>query len=307
MSYTGLISKMITFVALMLVGYVGARKKMLDKAFARSLSQLLMNLFLTCTVLNSVISDRPDLSSGELGHVLLMLSIMVLLSYIMAAIAARILPFRNENTPIFELLLGVSNITFIGLPVLQSLYDASAVLYCALTCIPFNVVLYTYGVWRLKSGKKLGGGMHLKDALTIPLIATFVALIIFAFDIKIPSVLADFIGSTSAATMPVSMIVIGATLGNVKLIDTFKEKRVYLLALMRLVVFPAIVWLIMSNLTANQTLLSTCVILAGCPSAVVITVFSLQYDYDAEFASKGILATTVMSMVTLPIWAMILG
>ena len=59
MDLMSLISKMITFIALMLVGYIGARRKLLDNAFARALSQLVMNLFLTCTVINSVISERP--------------------------------------------------------------------------------------------------------------------------------------------------------------------------------------------------------------------------------------------------------
>ena len=62
MDLMSLISKMITFIALMLVGYIGARRKLLDNAFARALSQLVMNLFLTGTVINSVISERPELT-----------------------------------------------------------------------------------------------------------------------------------------------------------------------------------------------------------------------------------------------------
>lgn len=308
MSFSGLISKMVTFIALMLVGYISARRKVLDKAVARSMSNLVMNVFLSCTVLNSVISNRPDISGENLIHALIVLSVMIILAYLLAAIIARLPRLNDENAPIFELLMSAMNTMFIGLPVIQSLYNSStAVLYCALGCIPFNVLMYTYGVWRLKSGKKLGGGLRLKDALTVPLIATFIALIIFMFDIKVPAVISELISSTSAATMPLSMIVIGATLGDVKLTDTFREKRVWLLCLLRLVVIPGITWLILRMMTSDAELLAASIIMAACPSAVAVTVLALQYDYDATFTSKGILATTFLSMITLPVWALILG
>lgn len=309
MELMSLISKMITFIALMLVGYVGARRGLLDSAFARALSRLVMNVFLTCTVINSVLSERPELSGGQLLHVIAMLSLMMALAFVGAWLCVKLFRMKDDNAPVFELLTGVMNTMFIGLPLVQSLYGAAAVLYCALSCIPFNVLVYSYGVWRLKHGKQLdgGSGMRVSDVLTVPLFATLVALVIFFFDLKLPAVLTDLIGSTSAATMPVSMIVIGATLGGIPLTEAFCEKRVYLLCALRLVVLPALTWLVLGALTRNEILLKTCVIVSACPSAVVVTVMALQYDYDASFSSKGILVTTVLSMITLPIWALILG
>lgn len=309
MDLMNLISKMITFIVLMLVGYIGARRKLLDNTFARALSKLVMDLFLTCTIINSVISERPALSSDQLLHVMAILSLTMVIIYGGAAVFTKLLRIKGENAPVFELLVSVTNNMFIGLPIVQGLYGATAVLYCALSCIPFNILLYSYGVWRLKSGRQLADkeGMRVRDVLTIPLIATLAALVIFIFDIKLPMVLTDLITSTSAATMPVSMIVIGATLGGIPLTEAFREKQVYLICALRLVVLPILTWLILGALTQDTLLLKTCVILSACPSAVVVTVLTLQYDYDASFASKGILVTTVLSMLTLPIWALILG
>ena len=308
MDLMSLISKMITFIALMLVGYVGARRRLFDGAFARSLSQLVMNVFLTCTVINSVLSERPEFYGGQLLHVLLMLTLAMLITYCGAAACTRLFRIKGVNAPVFELLVGVPNNMFIGLPLLQGLYGTTAVLYCALSCIPFNVLFYSYGVWRLKSCKELtGGGIRVQDVLTVPFAATLVALVIFILDISLPTVLTDLISSASDATMPLSMIVIGATLGGIPLTEAFREKQAYLLCALRLAVLPAIAWLILGALTQNALLLKTCVILAACPSAVVVTVLALQYDYDASFSSKGILVTTVLSMITLPVWALILG
>ncbi len=309
MDFSPLFAKLLTFITLMLAGYAGARKKILCPGFAKSLSWLVMDVFLSCTILNSVTSGSLDISGAQLVKVILLLSLVMLISYAFGALVARVFFKGRENTPVFELLISVMNNIFIGLPIAEALYGATAVLYCALSCIPYNLLLYSYGVWRLRSGKALGGGaaFKIKDVFTVPLFATLAALLIFIFDIQLPYILRELISTTASATMPASMIVIGATLGGVKIADGFKERYVYLIGLMRLVIVPAAVWFIVGLLSTDAMLVATCTIIAACPSAVVVSILALQNDYDAAFSSNAVLVTTALSMVSLPVWVYILG
>ena len=309
MDFSPLFAKLLTFIVLMLVGYAGARKKILCPGFAKSLSWLVMDVFLSCTILNSVISGDLDISGAQLVKVILLLSLVILISYAFGALSARIFFRGRENAPVFELLISVMNNIFIGLPVAEALYGSIAVLYCALSCIPYNLLLYSYGVWRLRSGKALDGdaAFKIKDVLTVPFFATLAALLVFIFNIQFPYILRELISTTANATMPASMIVIGATLGNVKIADGFKEHYVYLVSLMRLIIIPAAVWFIVGLLSTDATLVSTCTIIAACPSAVVVSILALQNDYDAAFSSNAVLVTTALSMLSLPVWVYILG
>ena len=309
MDFSPLFAKLLTFIALMLAGYAGARKNILCPGFAKSLSWLVMDVFLSCTILNSVTSGDLDISGAQLVKVILLLCLVMLISYAFGALGARIFFKGRENTPVFELLISVMNNIFIGLPIAEALYGATAVLYCALSCIPYNLLLYSYGVWRLRSGKALDGGaaFKLKDVFTVPLFATLAALLIFIFDIQLPYILRELISTTASATMPASMIVIGATLGGVKIADGFKQRYVYLIGLMRLVIVPAAVWFIVGLLSTDAMLVATCTIIAACPSAVVVSILALQNDYDAAFSSNAVLVTTALSMVSLPVWVYILG
>lgn len=309
MDFSPLFAKLLTFITLMLAGYAGARKKILCPGFAKSLSWLVMDVFLSCTILNSVTSGDLDISGTQLVKVILLLSLVMLISYAFGALAARVFFKGRENTPVFELLISVMNNIFIGLPIAEALYGATAVLYCALSCIPYNLLLYSYGVWRLRSGKALGGGaaFKLKDVFTVPLFATLAALLIFIFDIQLPYILRELISTTASATMPASMIVIGATLGGVKIADGFKQRYVYLISLMRLIIVPAAVWFIVGLLSTDSMLVSTCTIIAACPSAVVVSILALQNNYDAAFSSNAVLVTTALSMISLPVWVYILG
>ena len=309
MDLSPLFAKLLTFIALMLAGYAGARKNILCPGFAKSLSWLVMDVFLSCTILNSVTSGDLDISGTQLVKVILLLSLVMLISYAFGAVSARVFFKGRENTPVFELLISVMNNIFIGLPIAEALYGATAVLYCALSCIPYNLLLYSYGVWRLRSGKALDGGaaFKIKDVFTVPLFATLAALLIFIFNIQLPYVLRELISTTASATMPASMIVIGATLGGVKIADGFKQRYVYLIGLMRLVIVPAAVWFIVGLLSTDAMLVATCTIIAACPSAVVVSILALQNDYDAAFSSNAVLVTTALSMVSLPVWVYILG
>lgn len=309
MDLSPLFAKLLTFITLMLAGYAGARKKILCPGFAKSLSWLVMDVFLSCTILNSVTSGSLDISGTQLVKVILLLSLVMLISYAFGALVARVFFKGRENTPVFELLISVMNNIFIGLPIAEALYGATAVLYCALSCIPYNLLLYSYGVWRLRSGKALGGGaaFKLKDVFTVPLFATLAALLIFIFDIQLPYILRELISTTASATMPASMIVIGATLGGVKIADGFKQRYVYLISLMRLIIVPAAIWFIVGLLSTDSMLVSTCAIIAACPSAVVVSILALQNDYDAAFSSNAVLVTTALSMISLPVWVYILG
>ena len=309
MDLSPLFAKLLTFIALMLAGYAGARKNILCPGFAKSLSWLVMDVFLSCTILNSVTSGDLDISGAQLVKVILLLSLVMLISYAFGVLSAHIFFKGRENAPVFELLISVMNNIFIGLPIAEALYGSTAVLYCALSCIPYNLLLYSYGVWRLRSGKALDGGaaFKIKDVFTVPLFVTLAALLIFIFNIQLPYILRELISTTASATMPASMIVIGATLGGVKIADGFKERYVYLISLMRLIIVPAVVWFIVGLLSTDTMFVSTCTIIAACPSAVVVSILALQNDYDAAFSSNAVLVTTALSMISLPVWVYILG
>lgn len=298
MDMSALLTKMVIFVVLMVIGYIGARAKLLNGEFTKAASKLTMNVFMTATILNSVIANPPQLSGGELARVMLACFVSVGFGYLLSALIVRLLPFQRERKPLMELLISVTNTMFIGVPVAEPIFGSQAVFYIAMSCIPFNVFLYTYGIWRMnQSGEraKLNG----KDMVSVPLIATMAALLIFVLNIPMPGVVKELCSTLSAATMPMSMLVIGSSLGGVSLLDAFKEKNLYFVSLMRLVLVPLLTLPVLKLITADPVLLGAMVIIAGCPSAVMVTVLAIQYGRDAEYTSKGILLNTVLSMVTL--------
>ncbi|MBR5342441.1 MAG: AEC family transporter [Oscillospiraceae bacterium] len=302
-----LVQKLIVFVALMLVGYVGARRGPFTPDFAKAASKLTLNVFMSATILNSVISNPPEMSGGELAYSMLVAFLVLLLSYAAAAVIARLLPIRKDRAPLFELLTGVMNPMFIGIPVVKVLLGDQGdvgVFYIALSSVFFNLLIYTYGVWRLKSGDR--NAMRLKDVISVPLIVTALSVVIFAFRIEVPELLRSLIDSMSPATMPMSMVVIGASLGRVSLIDAFREKSLFLVSALRLLLIPFLTWLMFLVLPADPLLRISMLVMSACPSGIIVSILAIQYGKDAEYCSKGILLDTALSMLTIPFLAWLL-
>lgn len=299
MELSALIEKMFIFVVLMLIGYFCTRTGYLGKAFAADASRLVVNVFMSATIVNSGIADEMMMTGGEIAQAMLVLCVTIVICQLVGSIACRVLPLDKEKAPLFELLTAVMNNVFIAMPVLDTLFGTRAVLYCSLSCLPFNVLLYTYGTARLQSTG--GKGVRLKDIFSMPLIATFIAMFLLITRLPLPGALRSLIGAMADATMPMSMIVIGASLGSVSLFDALKDWRLYAMSALRLIVCPILVYFVVGFMTQDFVLLVSAVVIAACPSAVVVSVLTIQYGKDAVFTSEGILLSTVLSMLTIPV------
>ena len=303
MNMAPLLEKMVIFVVLMVLGYFCSRSGMLSRSFSRDASKLVINVFMTGTVINSVLGLENTMSGGEFFNIMLVLSISVVICYLMGALLGRLVPMSRERRPVYELLVSVTNNMFIALPVLSELYGPKAIFLCSLSCLPFNVALFTYGTSRLKQD---GSAMRIRDVFSVPLVSTLVAVAIFVLRPPIPKIVSDLITTMASATMPLSMFVVGAALGSVSLLESFTDKKLYLMAFVRLLICPVLVWVVTGWLTTDPMLLGAGVIIAAAPTGIIVTSLSLQYERDAVFASKGVLLTTALSMVTIPLLVYIL-
>ena len=300
MQMSALLTKLALFVIVILIGMIGAKKKILKADFNRGLTWLVINVFLVASIFSSVLSmDASSLSAREFGTIMLLLWVTYLLTYLISGIVTRLLPIKGEKAAQFELLMSSVNTLFITLPVVETIYGAKGAFIVALGCIPFNVIIYTYGIARLRGSRE--GGFRLKDILSAPLLATVAATLLFLLRVPVPGAVRGILSSLSAATVPLSMLLVGSSLGNIKLAKALRDKSMILLAAERFLLAPLITFFVMKLFGVDPMLRNIMVITAATPSAIIVTALSIQNGMDGEYSSEGILVTTLLSMITLPI------
>jgi hypothetical protein len=57
----------------------------------------------------------------------------------------------------------------------------------------------------------------------------------------------------------------------------------------------------------DSLVIGVCVVLSAMPAASVTAAMATKYEKDEIFATKCVVLSTILSMVTVPAWCMILG
>lgn len=305
MEISSVLAKMAMLVLLMLVGYLCAKLHITGPEFNQRVNPTVINVLLPTTIINSVINVETTLSGAVILEYIGVMTLMLLILLVISFLTPKLMRMGDESGVLFSVLAFPNN-AFVGFPVVQAVFGTQAVFYASLSNIPFNIILYTIGTTQLRSsGEKQK--FNWRQLLTTPLIATFIAVLLFLTHLHIPTVIADTFSTLSAATTPMSMIVIGTSLGSIPLKKAFGSWRVYAASFVRLLVCPIVVWALLKLFIADPMLLGIAVLLAACPTAMIIAVLCLQYGKDETLASEVIFMSTVFSAATIPllIWLLL--
>lgn len=104
--------------------------------------------------------------------------------------------------------------------------------------------------------------------------------------------------------MGVSMITIGAIIGSSRM-GRLWDKDCFLYCLIRLGLIPAAVLLGCRLCGADSLVTGVSVVLAAMPMGGVTAVLAEKYGGDSAFASKCVAVSTVLSLITTPLWCMV--
>lgn len=301
-----ILEKMALLVIMLALGYMCVKLKLVGPEFNKGLNKLVINILLVGLILGSVINKDLGMSRSDMLFCLGMMTIMQVLCLVIGVLARRLPGLKNGDGGVYALLIAFSNLGFIGVPVIASVYGDSAVFLVSLGNIPFNILLYTVGILLLQddgSRQKI----DIKRMINVPIIATLAATVIFLFNIPMPTLIEDAANMLSDACVPLSMMCVGLSLGNVSLKKTIMNPRIYIVNFLRLIVCPLLVWLIMRVFVSDPVMLGSIVIVAACPPAVVCTIVAMENGRDGVESSELICLGTLLSMVTIPLLISVLG
>ena len=301
-----LIEKMALLVMLLALGYLCARLKLVDPEFNKGLSKLVINVFLAGMILSSVINKKLEMTGGDVAFGLLMMTLSMLICVGIGWLSPTLLRIKDGDKGMYRILAAFMNNGFMGFPLVAAVYGENTVFFASLSNIPFNLLLYTVGVMLLQKGDK-STKFSIKSVINVPIAATLIAFVIFIFEIPMPKLVDDVADTLSAATVPLSMMCVGLSLGSVSLKEALMQPRLDGISLVRLLICPLAVWLVLRIFITNPVILGTIVILSACPSAIICTILGIQYGRDGVESSEAIFISTMLSMITIPLLISVLG
>ena len=140
-----MLQQMIVMFLMMAVGYLCYRKQILTEEVSRKVSAIVVNVANPCMILSSALTDQ-QMQGKELVQTLAIVVMMYVFLLVVAQLLPRILCIQKESRGAYAAMTVFANIGFMGFPVLAAMYGNGALLYGAIFQIPFNILIYTYGV-----------------------------------------------------------------------------------------------------------------------------------------------------------------
>lgn len=252
----------------------------------------------------------PLHEGANLAALAVMASVTVAMAIVVYAVALRSKPARRG-----VIAQGAvrSNQVFIGLPLVYNAWGAEAVgqvaVVVGLMVVVYNVLAVPLLTLphRAPGAPPWSGAMHgARTILTNPLALGCLAGIAFsAASIPLPRALdvsLDLVGRTA---LPLALISVGAAMDLRRLRHELPITG--MVSLLKLGVYPALVWLGLAWLGTDGLAMKSVVLLAATPTAVASYVMSVELGGDEQLASALIIGTTLAALPAVVVWLWVLG
>lgn len=297
MNLSSVISQLIALFLMMFVGYVSARAGLITPETRQKLSNLTISTITPLIIISSVIE------SGSAPSALLEAVITAVFFYILmvalSALIMRIVPVPKAERGFDELMLLFTNVGFMGIPVVDSIYGSEGVAKLAMFVLVFNVLFFSYGIF-LVSGKD---GFNPRQLINPCIIAAILALFFGLTGLRLPAPVETTLSRIGNMNTPMAMMVIGASIAHSDIRQALRNPRLYRVCLLRMFVMPTVMLASIYLLPIDGMLAGICVLLAAMPIAANCGMFSDIYTPDDMTASQSVVISTLLSAITLPIFA----
>lgn len=291
---------MLKLFLLLVLGFVLFKCHIFDEYTNKKISALIVNVASPMLIISSI----AGVEGNDKSIVFLMIGAGILMYIgfiILGKIINRIFPFPKKDWPVYECMVVFANTGFMGYPVLLDVFGQEAVFYASLIHMAFNFFVYTYAIMCLTKSDDSEFKLNFKQLLTPGIVLIFIGILIYLFDIQLPSVLMDTINSVGSLTAPLSMMMIGSSLAVYPIKDSFTDWRSYVFAFVRLIIVPFMTMIVCRLLHINPYYANITIITNAMPVGSMVLMIATQYNANVKIVTRNIVVSTLLSVITIPI------
>lgn len=286
-------------------GFAVRRLEWLTEEADASLLRLTIRLLVPCLVLDSALGNPALGRWSNLVGAPLAGFLTVALGMGVAAVARRLHGLREPAAVrTFTVAVGIYNYGYVPIPLAVLLFDPATTGVLFLFMVGVETALWTLGVLGLTA--RGAGRIDWRRLLNAPLVAIVVALALNTVQGQawIPLPLRTALHWLGQCAIPTALLLIGAVVADH--LERFRSAAGWRVmgtaVLLRLGVLPALFLLLARQLPGTPELQRVLVLQAAMPAAVFPIVMARQYGGDVATALQVVLSTSVVSLVTMPLW-----
>lgn len=296
---------MLKLFIILVLGYVLNKTGIFDEHTNKRISALITKVTAPFLIISSALSASTDNRMQVI--IMLMAGFAMYIGFIVVGrIVVALCHFPKADRRVYECMLVFSNNSFMGFPVLQSIFGTEAIFYSSMIHFSFNILIYTYAVYCLSEDKEEGTKFDLKRLLTPGLVLTILALVVYITGFRSTGVVYDTIYMVGNVTAPLSMLVLGSTLALYPLKESLTDVKCYAFSVIRLVAIPVITFAVCRLLNINDFYTGIVTVTNAMPVASMVLMIGNECNANSKLIIRNIVVTTMLSVVTIPVIAAVL-
>lgn len=299
MNFKVVISQIISLFLLIMVGYFLRKNNHLDKKETGAISKLLLDLIIPAMLISSLQIDITAKILGDFTDLFLYWIAFYLILIIFASIISKLFPISKDKKIVLNFFLIFGNVGYMGLPVIDVIFPENGIFFGSIGVVIFNIFLWTYGTNLFLRGN-IDKKIDLRDIFNNGVIAIIIGLFLMLTGIKLPTSIMTAVNMLAEATFPLSMLVIGSGLAQIKISGIFKDLNIIAYSILKLIIIPASALIILNYFKTSDPIRSILVLQIAMPAAANGVIFAERYEGNYIFAAECLFLSTLMAAVSIP-------
>ena len=273
-----MLQQMIILFIVMMTGLLASKLDIIKGEAVKKLTSLVVNITNPCFILSSVIGDEVVGKSELLLMTGISISMFAILIFIAVFLPA-ILRVPKKSYGVYRAMLVFNNLGFMGAPIISGIYGSKALLLLVTFILPFNVLIYTYGVAVIKDDEN-NEGFRWTNILNSGVIAAVMAIFIYLLQLKIPYILSNSIQLIGNITAPMSMMIIGASFADINFRKILSDYKLMIFTVIKLIIIPVISISVLKMFVDNPMILGVCAVTMSVPVGSMVPMLATIYGGD---------------------------
>lgn len=302
MSFSTVLFQMFALLIMIGTGVLAAKRGMWDAQINNCVSRMIVDIFNPLLIFSGAANAVGKIPL-EMMAVVGLIAAAMFLFFILAGMVLS--PFFDQDASqrkMFQMMFVFSNLGFIGIPVVSSILGAEYVVYVTEFMLVYNLVFYTYGLALMEGKLSMAS---LRSMINPGNLFSIAALVVIIAGIQIPDFLKTATTYLGNATSPLALMAVGYTLAISDIRKIFGSPKIYIFALIKLLVLPLILLPVLEFLPINAQLLPVCMVMFGMPVGNMPLLVGTKKGIDCSTCTSAILVTTILCVVTIPLLLML--
>ncbi len=299
------LQQLMMMASLMVAGFLLRKKNIVPENTGVALSKLETYIFVPSLSIINQLNNCTVETFVNNSKLILYGAVIIAVAIPLGVLLSRLFVRKNSYTRnVYQYGLTFSNYGFIGNFIILGVWgDLMFYKYTMFTFI-LAIACNSWGLYMLIPKGQASLWKNLKKGLTAPpMLALFFGIICGLLNLKqyFPDFLLSALDNASKCMGPAAMLLSGMVIAGYNIKELMANKKVYILALVRLILIPSAFLIVLKLLNVSEEIMILLLVAFASPLGMNTIVYPAAYGGETKTGASMTMISSALCVITLPI------